>query len=127
MVLNCMIIDDEIMARKSLVRYCEKNENLNIIQVCENAKEALEFLSQESVDLIFLDIEMPDISGIDFLQQAVALPQIIFTTSKTDYAFEGYEYSITDYLKKPISSQRFQQAVEKAVEIHISKEASRAK
>jgi len=126
MILNCMIIDDEIMARKSLVRYCEKNENLNVVQVCENAKEGLEFLNKESVDLIFLDIEMPDISGIDFLKQIPVFPQIIFTTSKVDYAFEGYEYSITDFLKKPITSQRFQQAVEKAVENQKNKEASRA-
>ena len=95
MILNCLIVDDEIMARKSLQRFCEKSENLNVVQVFENAKDALEFLVDQSVDLIFLDIEMPEISGIDFLNQASTLPQIIFTTSKTEYAYEAFEYSIT--------------------------------
>lgn len=126
MILNCLIVDDEIMARKSLSRFCEKNGNLNVVHICENAQEALEYLSKESVDLIFLDIEMPGISGIDFLNQAITLPQVIFTTSKTEYAFEAFEYSITDYLKKPINFPRFQQAVEKAFEIQQSNNAYKA-
>ncbi len=127
MILNCMIVDDEIMARKSLERLCEKYNNLNVVQVCENAKDALKYLAEEPVDLIFLDIEMPEVSGIDFLNQAVTLPQIIFTTSKTEYAFEAFEYSITDYLKKPIARPRFQQAVEKAFEVQMQNNAYRAK
>lgn len=126
MILNCMIVDDEIMARKSLERLCGKYEKLNVVQVCENAKDALKYLAEEPVDLIFLDIEMPEVSGIDFLNQAITLPQIIFTTSKTEYAFEAFEYSITDYLKKPIAFPRFQQAVEKAFEIQIQNNAYRA-
>jgi len=127
MILNCMIVDDEIMARKSLERLCEKYDNLNVVQVCENATDALKYLAEEPVDLIFLDIEMPEITGIDFLNQAVTLPQIIFTTSKTEYAFEAFEYSITDYLKKPIAYPRFQQAVDKAFEIQLQNNAYRAK
>ena len=126
MILNCLIVDDEIMARKSLMRFCEKSENLNVVNTFENADDALTFLSTHSVDLIFLDIEMPGISGIDFLNQAITLPQIIFTTSKTEYAFEGFEYSITDYLKKPITFPRFQQGVEKAIEIQQNNNAYRA-
>ena len=126
MILNCMIVDDEIMARKSLERLCAKYDNLNVVQICENAKDALKYLAEEPVDLIFLDIEMPETTGIDFLNQAITLPQIIFTTSKTEYAFEAFEYSITDYLKKPIAFPRFQQAVEKAFEIQLQNNAYRA-
>lgn len=121
-----MIVDDEIMARKSLERLCAKYDNLNVVQICENAKDALKYLAEEPVDLIFLDIEMPETTGIDFLNQAITLPQIIFTTSKTEYAFEAFEYSITDYLKKPIAFPRFQQAVEKAFEIQLQNNAYRA-
>ena len=116
MILDSIIVDDEIMARKSLARFCEKHDNLNLVKVCENANCALSFLNEHSVDLIFLDIEMPELSGFDFLEKLVNYPQIIFTTSKTDYAFEAYEYSITDFLKKPIIFSRFQQAVDKAIE-----------
>ncbi len=116
MILDCIIVDDEIMARKSLGRFCEKHDNLNLVQVCENAIGALSFLNKHSVDLIFLDIEMPELSGFDFLEKLINYPQIIFTTSITDYAFEAYEYSITDFLKKPIIYSRFEQAVDKAIE-----------
>ena len=79
-MLTCLIVDDEIMARKSLQRFCEKSDNLNLVQVFENAKDALEFLVDQSVDLIFLDIEMPEISGIDFLNQASTLPCLLYTS-----------------------------------------------
>jgi len=65
MILNCIIVDDEIMARKSLSRFCEKHENLNLMQVCENANEALSYLENNSTDLVFLDIEMPELSGLE--------------------------------------------------------------
>ena len=126
MILDCMIVDDEIMARKSLGRFCEKHEDLNVVQIRENGKEALAYLTEHSVDLIFLDIEMPELSGLEFLEQVVVLPQIIFTTSKTEYAYEAFEYSITDYLKKPINFPRFQLAVEKAIEVQKNNNAYRA-
>lgn len=118
MVLNCIIVDDDLMARKALEKLCEKSELLNTIGICKDAKEALNLLSKEIIDLIFLDIEMPEITGIEFLEHAVSLPQVIFTTSKTEYAFEAFNYQVTDYLKKPITYPRFQQAVEKAYAIH---------
>ena len=126
MILDCIIVDDEIMARKSLGRFCEKHESLNVVQICENANDALSYLTEHSVDLIFLDIEMPDLSGLEFLEQVVTLPQIIFTTSKTEYAYEAFEYSITDFLKKPINFTRFQQAVEKAIEVQEKNNTYRA-
>ena len=118
MTLNCMIVDDDIMARKSIERLCKKTEKLNIVAICSSAEEALELLGDEPVDLIFLDVEMPGLSGIDFLEKAAFLPQIILTTSKTDYAYEAFEYQVTDYLKKPFTFPRFQKAVEKAMELH---------
>ena len=115
--LKCIIVDDEIMARKSLERLCKKAENLEVIAICENAEEAIDFLKKDSVDLIFLDIEMPGLTGIEFLSAVSILPQIIFTTSKTEYAFEAYQHQVTDYLQKPIDYSRFLLAVEKALEI----------
>ena len=118
MILNCMIVDDDLLARKSLEHLCKKVDSLNLVQVCENAHSALEFLQDEEIDLIFLDIEMPELTGIEFLDRMVTMPQIIFTTSKTEYAFEAFEYEVTDYLKKPIKFPRFQKAVEKAIELY---------
>ena len=118
MILNCMIVDDDLLARKSLQHLCKKMDGLNLVQVCENASSALEFLKEEEIDLIFLDIEMPDLTGIEFLDRMATMPQVIFTTSKTEYAFEAFEYEVTDYLKKPIKFPRFQKAVEKAIELY---------
>ncbi len=118
MILNCMIVDDDLLARKALSHLCKKMDNLNVVQVCESATVALEFLAEEEIDLIFLDIEMPELSGIDFLDRMVTMPQVVFTTSKTEYAFEAFEYEVTDYLKKPIKFPRFQKAVEKVVEVY---------
>ncbi len=117
MMLNCMIIDDDIMARKSLEHLCQKADGLNIVSMFDNAQQGLDFLLKDSVDLIFLDIEMPDITGLEFIEQARALPQVIFTTSNTDYAYDAFEYQVTDFLKKPITLPRFTLAVDKAKEI----------
>lgn len=111
-----MIVDDDLLARKSLEHLCKRIDALQVIKVCENATDALETLAHEEIDLIFLDIEMPGLTGIDFLNQAAILPNIIFTTSKTEYAFEAFEYEVADYLKKPITFPRFQKAVEKVME-----------
>ena len=116
MTLNCMLVDDDLMARKSIERLCRKTDVLSVVAVCENAEEALEVLKTSAVDLIFLDVEMPGLSGIDFMDKAVYLPQIVMTTSKTEYAYEAFEYQVTDYLKKPFSYPRFLKAVEKAQE-----------
>ncbi|MDB4727640.1 LytTR family DNA-binding domain-containing protein [Saprospiraceae bacterium] len=126
-MMNCMIVEDDLMSCKSLERLCKKVEDINVVRICENGKEALEAVSHESLDLIFLDIEMPELNGIDFLNNAVSLPQVIFTTSKTEYAYDAFEYQVTDYLKKPIAFPRFQIAVEKAIETHKKNNAYRTK
>jgi len=106
------------MARKSLERLCTKHEALELAGVFENAATALAFLEQEqdTIDLIFLDVEMPEMTGMEFLDQAPVLPMVIFTTSNPEHAFNAFEYRAVDFLKKPISLPRFEQAVAKALE-----------
>lgn len=113
--LNCIIVDDELMARKSLERLCAKSDALELLSTFDNGKSAIESLESEQVDLIFLDIEMPEMTGIDLIEQLPYLPQIVFTTSNPAYAYEAYEYEVTDFLKKPVTQPRFQRAVEKAL------------
>lgn len=117
-MLRSIILDDDLMARKSLERLCVKHAELDLAGVFERAREAIEFLEQEQegVDLIFLDVEMPEMTGIEFLNQAPVLPMVIFTTSNAEYAFDAFEYKAIDFLKKPIALPRFEQAVAKAVE-----------
>lgn len=113
--LKCLIVEDEIMAMKSLSKLCEKMEQLVIIEEVNNAKEALHIIENNSVDLIFLDIEMPNMTGIELLNQLSVTPQVIFTTGNKEYAFEAYEYDVTDFLKKPITQLRFTKAIEKVL------------
>ena len=114
MILKCLIVDDDLMARKSIERLCEKNEHLQLLGIFENGTDALAYLEKEAVDLLFLDIEMPELSGLELLNQLIELPMVIFTTSKTEYAFDAFEFQAIDFIKKPITAQRFEQAVNKA-------------
>jgi DNA-binding LytR/AlgR family response regulator len=116
MTLKCLIIDDELMARKALERLCEKRSELEIISICENAEKALIILNNQAIDLIFLDVEMSGISGLQLLDSLSYLPIVIMTTSKTDYAFDAFQYQVSDYLKKPITQPRFMQAIDKVLE-----------
>ncbi|WP_246859311.1 LytTR family DNA-binding domain-containing protein [Spirosoma sp. KCTC 42546] len=115
MILKCIIVDDETMARKALQRLCEQHESLDIVAICENATQALNVLSEHEIDLIWLDVEMPELSGFDLLDRLPVVPQVILTTAKTDYAFDAFQYQVTDYLKKPITQPRFKLAVEKVL------------
>jgi len=115
MKISTLIVDDEVMARRSLERYCNKNEYLNLIGLAENGKIALQFLQDHQVELMLLDIEMPELTGIELLDQLPYLPQIVFTTSNTEYAFDAYEYDVTDFLKKPITPVRFTASIEKVI------------
>ncbi len=113
--LKAIVIDDEEMARRALERLCAKSDRIELLDSFEDAKSALSYMENESVDLLFLDIEMPELSGIELLDQLNYLPQVIFTTANKEYAFEAYEYDVTDFIKKPISLQRFIKAVDKAI------------
>lgn len=116
--MTCIIVDDELMARKSLLRLCEKEPSLEVIAVCENAIEARQIIETQQPNLMFLDIEMPQLTGMELLDQLQLRPQVIFTTSKTNYAFEAFSYQVTDYLQKPIAFKRFCTAIKKAQDIH---------
>jgi DNA-binding LytR/AlgR family response regulator len=112
--ITCIITDDEPMARKGLQGYVEKIDFLELAGVCEDAVQLNSLLKQQPADLLFLDIEMPYITGIDFLQQTANPPKVVFTTAYEQYAIKGYELDVLDYLLKPISFERFLKAANKA-------------
>lgn len=115
MKLNTIIVDDDLMARKTLERFCGYTSDLVLTHSCEDGNEALEVISNNNIDLVFLDIEMPGMLGTELLDRLPYLPQIVFTTGNKEYAYEAYEYEVTDFLKKPITQQRFLKSVDKAI------------
>ncbi|MDW3651906.1 MAG: LytTR family DNA-binding domain-containing protein [Bacteroidia bacterium] len=114
-MLSCIIIEDQPLAQKVLKRYIEDMGHLELIGTFADALSALEFLKNHSVELIFLDIHLPKISGIDFLKIVSPRPKIILTTAFSDYAIQSYELDVVDYLLKPFSFERFVQAVSKVI------------
>lgn len=116
MKINCLIVDDELLARRLLIDYVEKIPELNLVATCASAMEAQSFLQKHRIDLLFLDIQMPDVTGISLLRSLANKPVTIFTTAYAEYAVQGYELFVLDYLLKPISFERFFQAVSRAVE-----------
>lgn len=118
--IKCIITDDEPMARKGLQGYIEKIDFLELAGVCEDAIQLNSLLKQQPVDLLFLDIEMPYVTGIDFLKNTPNAPKVIFTTAYEQYAIKGYELDVLDYLLKPISFERFLKAANKAYDYFSS-------
>lgn len=118
MKLNCLIVDDEPVARKGLEEYVREIDFLQHIASCENALKAENFLNEGNIDLLLLDIHMPKLSGIDFLKSLKQPPMVIFTTAYSDYALEGYALDIIDYLVKPIPFERFLKAARKAYDFY---------
>ena len=118
MKAKCVIVDDEPLAVNVIQNHIEKLDSLDIIATCNRASEAFNVLKSKKVDLLFLDIKMPGISGIDFLKSLSHPPKVILTTAYRDYAIEGYELDIVDYLLKPISFDRFLKAVNKFLDIN---------
>ncbi len=116
MKLKTLIVDDEVMARKALLKFSENHNNLSIVDQSESAEQALERLNTEEIDLLLLDIEMPGMSGLELLDKLPYFPHVVFTTSKTEYAYDAYEYDVVDFLKKPITKPRFDKAIEKVLE-----------
>jgi len=118
MKLNCVVVDDSSIQRMIITKLVNNHQNLNLVGDFSNAIEAKSCMSIHSVDLIFLDIEMPIINGFDFLDGLKQKPQIIFITSKADYAVKAFDYDATDYLQKPIALDRFDSSVKRAIELH---------
>lgn len=116
-IIRCLVVDDEPPAREIIRRYIEQVPTLELAGECGNALQAFTLLQQQSVDLIFLDIRMPQLNGNDFLKTLKNPPRVIFTTAFSDYAVESYELDAVDYLLKPIPFERFLRAVNKAFEV----------
>lgn len=119
MKVRCLIVDDEPLAQRVLEKHAADVPYLQLVGKCNNAMEAMDLLHETQVDLMFLDINMPKLTGMDFLKTLKNPPNIIITTAYPEYALEGYEWSVLDYLLKPISFERFLKAVEKARESQL--------
>jgi two-component system LytT family response regulator len=111
--ITCLIVEDEPLARNLLTDYVKKVPYLNLIKACSGPLEAMEELRKQPVDLLFLDVQMPEVTGISFLKSLQKKPLVILTTAYSQYALEGYELDVTDYLLKPITFERFLKAVDK--------------
>lgn len=107
MNIRCLIIDDEPLAQKVLLNYIGRIDYLTCAGTCGNAPDASRFLHNNEVDLLFLDIKMPEVDGISFLEKMTNKPYVIFTTAHRNYAFDGFEHGVVDFLLKPISFERF--------------------
>ena len=115
--MNCIIVDDDSFVRKITEEFVKKTDSLTLLHSLSSAVDAINVLnSNANIDLIFLDIEMPEMTGIDFLNALTTLPQVIIISSKDKYAIHAFEYDVTDYLLKPFAYSRFYKAVSKALE-----------
>ncbi len=118
-MLRAIIVDDEPLALDVIETFIERIPgSVELVKKCSNAMEAMEALKTESVDLMFLDIQMPQLTGVDFLRSLQNPPLVIFTTAYSEYALDGFELNAVDYLLKPISFERFMKAVNRASELH---------
>ena len=119
--VRCLIVDDEPVARDIVSAFVSKIDNLELVSVCKNASDALTIINKEAIDLLFLDINMPEITGMSLAKSIHHKTKIIFTTAYREYAIEGFDLQAVDYLLKPISFDRFLQAVQKYFDLHTSK------
>ena len=116
--MNCIIVDDEPLAREAMKLLIEESNNLQLIGSFNSASTASDFMEQHVADLVFLDIQMPGITGIEFARTISKKTLVIFTTAYTEYALDSYEVDAIDYLIKPVEAERFQKAVDKALSYH---------
>jgi two-component system, LytTR family, response regulator len=117
MQINCIAVDDEPLALKKMKQYIDKVDLLNCLEYIDNGIDAINFIKQNKIDLVFLDIQMNDLSGIELLETLSKKPIIVFTTAYENYALQGYELNVTDYLLKPISFKRFLKSIDKITEM----------
>jgi len=126
-MISCIAIDDEPMALEVIERYCQKSGLTNLKATFREPVKAIEYLNRESVDLVFLDINMPDVNGIQLLRTLPVKPMVIFTTAYSNYAVESYDLNAVDYLLKPITFERFLAAVNKAMGLKAAKNGANGK
>lgn len=115
MITRCLIVDDEPLAREGLGDYVKKMPGLELVRACQSAVEALQYLQKEKIDLLFLDIQMPDMTGLELIKALTVPPKVVFTTAYREFAVEGFDLNAIDYLVKPIPFDRFARAVQKAL------------
>ena len=113
-MIRCLAIDDEPLALRQIRSYIERTAELQLVELCSSAIAAKEVLEREQIDLMFVDINMPDLNGVDFVRGLTSPPMVIFTTAYTEYAIEGFRLDAVDYLLKPFSYDEFSRAVAKA-------------
>lgn len=116
-MVRCIAIDDEPLALRQIKSYIERNDQLELVASCRSAIQAREILAKESIDLIFVDINMPDLNGIDFVRQLTTNQYIIFTTAHSEYALEGFKLNAIDYLLKPFTRDEFEKATQKVISL----------
>lgn len=114
------IVDDEILARKVIEDYCSKIENFELALSTGNPLDFINFAQQNEVDLVFLDIEMPELNGLEILRSMIKPPKVILTTAYSEYALESYNYGVVDYLLKPVKLERFLKAINKVSALNIT-------
>ncbi len=114
-MIKCIVIDDDKMSRELMSSYISKLDSLDKVGEFDNALDGMKFIKENEVDVIFLDIEMPDFSGLDMLKSTNELPQVIFITSNREYAVEAFEHSVCDFLVKPVDFSRFVKASERVI------------
>jgi DNA-binding LytR/AlgR family response regulator len=122
MKIKCLIIDDEPLARRVLERYTQDVPSLELVEKCNNALDAIEILKEQKIDLIFLDINMPKLTGLEFLRSLKHPPLVIITTAYAEFAIQGYELDVVDYLMKPFGMERFLKAIQKVQDLLKSRE-----
>jgi two-component system, LytTR family, response regulator LytT len=115
-MLNTVIVDDELLARQVLEEYVSKIEELHLVLSTGSPIEFLNFVSQQKIDLVFLDIEMPELTGMELLRSSLQNTKVILTTAYSEYALESYDYGVVDYLLKPVKLERFLKAMNKVIE-----------
>ena len=123
MKASCLLVDDEPLAIQLLRKHVQEFDTLQLVGSCTNAVEAMTFLQQYSVDLLFLDIQMPKLTGLEMLKALKNPPAVIITTAYREYAMEGYDLDVVDYLLKPITFIRFSQAIDKYFRLHRKRES----
>lgn len=116
--MRCLIVDDDEMSRNVLTAMCARLEDIILVKACASSTEAMAVLQQQAVDLILLDVEMPGLSGLEFVRSLSTLPQVILTTGKMEYAIEAFDLKVTDYLLKPLTFPRFVKAIDRARQLN---------
>jgi len=116
MKYNCLIVDDEELAQAVIIKFINALDSLVLVGVCNNALEAIPILHNQAIDILFVDIKMPELNGLDLIRTLTSPPAIIISTAYSEYAVTGFELSVTDYLLKPFSFERFLKAVSKAID-----------